>query len=202
MLNPIVAVYLHRGAPYDALEACLSEISQIAIGEMHNVARLKGHDYAMARARELTWIAGRFARQERWDDAKFAANMADTIFEAPAGTEARLHVNMLIVAGIPTHENCNMARMVLQAAMLDKIDTDMANGLCQVAAHPFENGDYDTAQKICTLALEIDSNHAAAHMFLGVIAMNQGRSTVAVRELETAARLGSEDAQTILRSLR
>jgi lipopolysaccharide biosynthesis regulator YciM len=109
---------------------------------------------------------------------------------------------MLAIAGIPDHENCEISRLILQdGGILDKIDEDMANGLCQAAAELLEHEEIDSAKKACLLALEITPEHALAHTVLGAIALSKGETSDAIRKLEIASRLGSEDAQQTLRLL-
>ncbi len=81
-----------------------------------------------------------------------------------------------------------MTRVILlQGGVLDKIDEDMANGLCQAAAELAENQEIDSAKKACLLALEIIPEHAPSHTLLGAIALSQGEENEAIRELEIAS---------------
>lgn len=201
MQNPMVAIHLVYGDLHEAMDTCMADFADTKMSDLHLIRQTWGIEYAMERARELMWVAGGFAKAERWETAGTVAFLADKIFEAPTGTEARASLNMLHVASKPDHDQCETSRLILRASFLKKIELDMANGLMQTAASLYEADDLDRAREVCLVALSIETNHPQAHLVLGLIEFGQGRTETARKELNIAAQLGSEEATALLRMI-
>jgi hypothetical protein len=130
-----VAELVRRGQLEEATQVCLDDyavdISSFTPPELKENAAVKEltalfqEQLAMGHARELVWIAAAYAKRENWDAATRLARKSYQIWRQKPQTQGDLYVKMLLLAGNPSHPECDHSRLYLQTSVIAMIEEDM-----------------------------------------------------------------------------
>lgn len=131
-----VAELVRGGQLEEAARVCLDDyavdVRSAIPPELKDDAAVKGlmalaqEQLATGHARELVWIAAAYAKRKNWDAAYLLARKSCEICLPKPQTKGDLYVKMLLLAGNPSHPECDQSRLFLQSpSFFAMIEEDM-----------------------------------------------------------------------------